>query len=114
MEGVVELDLDATIAQMVSKRRGKKNVKSAAKKKTGERRNNKAQSVVIDQESLLGYEEGQRDDAPPEITVSAFDYSAENYLRVVDEICDLCGQAKCDDLDENEIERLSSLITFVR
>ncbi|KAH7862286.1 hypothetical protein Vadar_002497 [Vaccinium darrowii] len=114
MEGVVELDLDATIAQMVSKRRGKKNVKSAAKKKTGERRNNKAQSVVIDQESLLGYEEGQRDDAPPEITVSAFDYSAENYLRVVDEICELCGQAKCDDLDENEIGRLSSLITFVR
>ncbi|KAI8553561.1 hypothetical protein RHMOL_Rhmol05G0025300 [Rhododendron molle] len=114
MEGVDGLDLNATIAQMVSKRQGKKNVKSESKKKTGERRKKKTQSVAVDQESLLGYEEGQKDDAPPGITVSAFDYSAENYLNVVDKICKLCGQAKSDDLDENEIERLSSFVTFVR
>ncbi|XP_058214254.1 uncharacterized protein LOC131325816 isoform X2 [Rhododendron vialii] len=114
MEGVDELDLNATIAQMVSKRQGKKNMKSEAKKKTGERRKKKKQSVAVDQESLLGYEEGQKDDTPPGITVSAFDYSAENYLNVVDKICKLCGQAKSDDLDENEIKRLSSFVTFVR
>ncbi|XP_021911148.1 uncharacterized protein LOC110824976, partial [Carica papaya] len=48
------------------------------------------------------------------VNVSTFDYSVENHLNVMDKISKLCGEGDFDHLDESEIQRLSSSITFLR
>lgn len=52
-----------------------------------------------------GEEEGCR--------ISLFDFSVENHLKAVDSISDLCGEAVTD-VDENDIDRLSSSVTLLR
>ncbi|XP_010558993.1 PREDICTED: LOW QUALITY PROTEIN: uncharacterized protein LOC104827512 [Tarenaya hassleriana] len=46
-------------------------------------------------------------------SVSLFDYSYENHLKEINWIADLCDETGTD-FDENEINRLSSSITFLR
>lgn len=48
------------------------------------------------------------------IRVSVFDYSIENHFNAMDSISNLCGEAETDSLEESEIQRLSSSITFLR
>lgn len=48
-----------------------------------------------------------------ECKISLFDYSVENHLKAVNSINDLCGETTTD-LDENDINRLSSSVTFLR
>ncbi|XP_057984863.1 uncharacterized protein LOC110640094 isoform X3 [Hevea brasiliensis] len=48
------------------------------------------------------------------INVSLFDYSVENHFKAMDTISKLCGEAETDSLQEDEIQRLSSSITFLR
>ncbi|CAL5411786.1 unnamed protein product [Camellia sinensis] len=116
MEGVVDVDVDvdATIAEMVTKKRGRKKVNIAERKKTGQGRKKKVQSVAMDGESLPSSAEGHNDNNPLGITVSMFDYSVKNHFRAMNRIRKLCGEAECDDLDKREFERLSSSITFIR
>ncbi|KAA8516698.1 hypothetical protein F0562_016796 [Nyssa sinensis] len=114
MEEAIEVDMGATIAEVLGRKRGKKKVKGAGKKTTTQgRTNKKGQRVAADRESLPGSVE-DRSDGPPGISVSLFDYSVENHFRAVDTICKLCGEAEHDDFNKNEIERLSSSIIFLR
>ncbi|KAL1207797.1 hypothetical protein V5N11_013971 [Cardamine amara subsp. amara] len=48
-----------------------------------------------------------------ECRISLFDYSVENHLKAVESITGLCGEATTD-LDQNDISRLSSSVTFLR
>ncbi|KAL9857010.1 putative transcription factor WD40-like family [Arabidopsis thaliana] len=48
-----------------------------------------------------------------ECNISLFDYSAESHLKAVESITDLCGEANAD-IDENDINILSSSVTFLR
>lgn len=58
--------------------------------------------------------DGDGDEAlPPEIRVSEFDYSAENYFKVVDKIAMLSGESELE-YEQTEIQRLSSSVTFLR
>ncbi|KAK2978877.1 hypothetical protein RJ640_030926 [Escallonia rubra] len=52
-------------------------------------------------------------ECPPEIKVSLFDESVENHFKAVDTISELCGEAE-GELDQAEIARLSSSVTFLR
>lgn len=47
------------------------------------------------------------------IEVSMFDSSAENHFRAMDTIYKLCGEGNTGGFDDDEIERLSSTITFL-
>ncbi|KAI7998900.1 hypothetical protein LOK49_LG10G01418 [Camellia lanceoleosa] len=114
MEGVVEVDVDATIAEMATKKRRRKKVNTAKRKKTGQGRKKKVQSIEVDGESLPGSAEGHNDNNPLGITVSMFDYSVDNHFRAMNRIRKLCGEAECDDLDKREFEWLSSSITFIK
>lgn len=48
-----------------------------------------------------------------ECRISLFDYSVENHLKAVESITDLCGEGSTD-IDETDINRLSSSVTFLR
>lgn len=48
------------------------------------------------------------------IRVSLFDYSVENHFKAMDTISKLCEEAESDSLQEAEIQRLSSSITFLK
>ncbi|GKU98344.1 hypothetical protein SLEP1_g11358 [Rubroshorea leprosula] len=50
----------------------------------------------------------------PGVRVSMFDYSVENHLRAINTISKLCGEPENDGLDECDIQRPSSSITFIR
>ncbi|KAK3043542.1 hypothetical protein RJ639_002121 [Escallonia herrerae] len=52
------------------------------------------------------------DECPTEIKVSLFDESVENHFKAVDTISELCGEAE-GELDQAEIARLSSSVTFL-
>ncbi|KAJ8423841.1 hypothetical protein Cgig2_000967 [Carnegiea gigantea] len=47
------------------------------------------------------------------IEVSMFDSSVENHFRAMDTIYKLCGEGNTGGFDNDEIERLSSTITFL-
>ncbi|XP_058003414.1 uncharacterized protein LOC110639382 isoform X2 [Hevea brasiliensis] len=47
------------------------------------------------------------------IKVSLFDYSVENHFKAIDTISELCGEVETDSLQEAEIQRISSSITFL-
>ncbi|CAK9159581.1 unnamed protein product [Ilex paraguariensis] len=112
----VELNVNAPIAEESSRKKGKKDGKNSAKKKTSQGRTSKKQENPIagDRESSPGAVENSKDESQG-ITVSLFDYSVENHFRAVDLISMLCGESEFDSFDEGEeIERLSSSITFLR
>lgn len=48
------------------------------------------------------------------VRISLFDYSAENHFKVIDTISKLCEEPESDGLDNSNIQRLSSTITFLR
>ncbi|KAK8517948.1 hypothetical protein V6N12_016782 [Hibiscus sabdariffa] len=50
----------------------------------------------------------------PRVKVSVFDDSIENHFRAMDTISKLCEEPKNDDLDETDVQRFSSSITFLR
>ncbi|KAH7553387.1 hypothetical protein JRO89_XS12G0006200 [Xanthoceras sorbifolium] len=59
------------------------------------------------EEELLGSNNG-------EVSVSKFDHSVENHFEAIDTISKLCEEPESDGLDEADIQRLSSSITFLR
>lgn len=67
--------------------------------------NKSNRSIMDEQEPPTSGEE--------ECSISLFDYSVENHLKAVDSISDLCGESIAD-IDENDITRLSSSVTFLR
>ena len=51
----------------------------------------------------------------PSVRVLEFDYTVENHLNAMDRISELYGEAIEDDaLDQSEIQRFSSSVTFLR
>ncbi|XWS47227.1 hypothetical protein CRYUN_Cryun14cG0134400 [Craigia yunnanensis] len=50
----------------------------------------------------------------PGVRVSIFDNSIENHFRAMDTISKLCEEPKIEGLDETDIQRFSSSITFLR
>uniref|UniRef100_A0A2P2K020 Uncharacterized protein MANES_13G012000 n=1 Tax=Rhizophora mucronata TaxID=61149 RepID=A0A2P2K020_RHIMU len=64
---------------------------------------------MAEEEEVLG-----RSD--PGVRVSLFDDSVENHFKAMDKISRFCGEAESESvhLDEAEIQRLSSSITFLR
>lgn len=48
------------------------------------------------------------------VQVSLFDSSVENYFKAIDKISELCDEPETDCLDESDIQRFSSSITFLR
>ncbi|XP_039003969.1 uncharacterized protein LOC120130887 isoform X2 [Hibiscus syriacus] len=50
----------------------------------------------------------------PGAKVSVFDDSIDNHFRAMDTISKICEEPKNDDLDETDIQRFSSSITFLR
>ncbi|XVF32182.1 hypothetical protein REPUB_Repub17cG0059900 [Reevesia pubescens] len=50
----------------------------------------------------------------PGVRVSIFDYSIENHFRAMDTISKLCEESKIEGLDETDIQRFFSSITFLR
>lgn len=47
-------------------------------------------------------------------SISTFDYSVENHLKAVDSISDLCGGEAGTGIEETDINRLSSSVTFLK
>ncbi|XP_041024907.1 uncharacterized protein LOC121265365 isoform X2 [Juglans microcarpa x Juglans regia] len=70
--------------------------------------------AVVD--SAAQYPTGSAEDCcdAPKVTVLKFDNSAENHFRAIDAISQLCGELKDGALEEQEIQQLSSSITFLR
>ncbi|XAR58567.1 hypothetical protein NMG60_11014014 [Bertholletia excelsa] len=114
MEEAIKGDMEATLAEMAIKKREKKNLKIEVRKKIEQCQKKKAKFVAKNRDCLLGPSGGQSESIFPGISVSEFDYSVDNHFQAIDRICKLCGETGCDDLDKNEIERLSSSITFLR
>ncbi|XP_022765153.1 uncharacterized protein LOC111310200 isoform X5 [Durio zibethinus] len=50
----------------------------------------------------------------PGVSISIFDYSIENHFKAMDTISKLCEEFKIDGLNETDIQRFSSSITFLR
>ncbi|XVE78102.1 hypothetical protein DITRI_Ditri13aG0117000 [Diplodiscus trichospermus] len=48
------------------------------------------------------------------VRVSTFDFSIENHFRAMDTISKLCEEPKIEGLDETDIQRFSSSVTFLR
>ncbi|KAK1404734.1 putative general transcription factor 3C polypeptide 2-like [Heracleum sosnowskyi] len=109
-EQVIDIDMELTIAQAMRQVKFKKNNK---KKKT------QSQPVAADtlppifSEDLPEKEVPENDTPAPEIEVSLFDNSVENHFRDMDKIAELCGESELQ-FDQNELQRLSSSITFLR
>ncbi|XP_059462909.1 uncharacterized protein LOC132191818 isoform X2 [Corylus avellana] len=98
------------IAELLGiKKRGKKtktkknNIGGTAKEEEGE-------DVAV--ENPTGSAEDRSNG--PRVTVSAFDYSVENHFRAVDTFSQLCGEADDGGLEESEVQRLASSVTFLR
>lgn len=72
-----------------------------------------AATGAAEEENITAPEKINNEDGP-EVVVSKFDYSVENHLRAVDTISRLCEETANDDIGESDIERLSSMITFLR
>ncbi|KAL5862326.1 hypothetical protein ACOSQ3_003613 [Xanthoceras sorbifolium] len=60
------------------------------------------------EEELLGSNSGGG------VSVLKFDHSVENHFEAIDTISKLCGEPESDGLDEVDMQRLSSSITFLR
>ena len=48
------------------------------------------------------------------VSVSMFDDSVENHLRVMHKISELCGEEERDPIPETDLQRLQSSTTFLR
>ena len=58
---------------------------------------------------------GPEDNNAPEVSVSMFDCSVENHFKAMDKISRLCGEEpEANDVQDSEIERLSSTFLFLR
>ncbi|XP_035544454.1 uncharacterized protein LOC108983424 isoform X2 [Juglans regia] len=67
-------------------------------------------------DSAAQYPTGSTEDCcnAPKVTVLKFDNSVENHFRAIDTISQLCGEPEDGALEEQEIQQLSSSITFLR
>jgi hypothetical protein len=107
MEKPNEAFEEPPIAELLGiKKRGKK-----TKKKIGKTAK-KEEGVDVAVENPTGSAEDCSNG--PRVTVSAFDYSVENHFRAVDTISQLCGEADDGGLEESEVQRLASSVTFLR
>ncbi|PON78969.1 Guanine nucleotide-binding protein, beta subunit [Parasponia andersonii] len=85
--------------------------KGRAGQKATSKRKAEAEEAVAGEEKLEDCDGG----GPRVVRVSKFDYSVENHLNAMDRISELCGEAVEEGgLDESEIRRFSSSLTFLR
>ncbi|KAG8389281.1 hypothetical protein BUALT_Bualt02G0212600 [Buddleja alternifolia] len=110
-EGAMEFDMDTPLALILKRKRKAKPKKTKPHSPPDiptESANNSEPA------RLSAAVEHLPSNAPPEITVSEFDYSVENHFKYVDTIAKLCGHSTTIDADQAEIKRLSNSITFLR
>jgi hypothetical protein len=108
MEKPNEAFEEPPIAELLGiKKRGKK-----TKKKIGRKTAKKEEGDDVAVENPTGSAEDCSNG--PRVTVSAFDYSVENHFGAVDTISQLCGEADDGGLEESEVQRLASSVTFLR
>ncbi|KAJ7976092.1 General transcription factor 3C polypeptide 2 [Quillaja saponaria] len=122
---------EPTIAQLFRGRREKKEKKvvSSKRKRKTQATDKESENVAVDAETWTGLTgEGTENVAAEAETstgfvnggndarvhVSLFDYSVENFFGAMDTISKLFGEAEDDNIPQNEIQRLSSSITFLR
>lgn len=48
------------------------------------------------------------------VRVSIFDYSVDKHFNALDTISKLCEEPESEGLDESDVQRLSSTVTFLR
>ncbi|KAL0374914.1 UNVERIFIED_CONTAM: hypothetical protein Sradi_3407100 [Sesamum radiatum] len=107
----MDFDDDAPLVQAFKRKR-----KAITKKKEEQARPHKTPDAPGNPESfeLPADAEHLTSNAPPEIVVSEFDYSVENHFKAVDTITKLCGYPETLDVNQPDVKRLSSSITFLR
>lgn len=102
-----------------SKRGGRK----AATTSKPRNRENASKRKAGDRASAVDERERHREDcaatttstASPEVKVSVFDCSVENHFKAIDAIFKLCGEEEFSvGVEDKEVVRLSSAITFLR
>lgn len=108
MEEEIVIDMDATIAEALSQRKGKKKTGQGKTKKKKTQVAAEAGEILPDSVKNMSVENPSGD-----ITVSLFDYSVDNHFKAMDMISKLCGEVEFQ-FDPSEIQRLSSSITFLR
>ena len=96
------------------KRRGVRNTANSAEAPPGVDKKNEEEKQIEEAGlvSVITANSSSCDDIG--IEVSLFDSSAENHFRAMDTIYELCGEGNTGGFDDEEIERLSSTITFLR
>ncbi|KAL0338607.1 UNVERIFIED_CONTAM: hypothetical protein Sangu_1382800 [Sesamum angustifolium] len=113
MEAAAAMDFDeeAPLVQAFKRKR-----KAIPKKKEQQARHDKPPDAPRNPESvqLPADAEHLTSNVTPEIAVSEFDYSVENHFKAVDTIAKLCGYPETLDVNQPEVKRLSSSITFLR
>ncbi|KAG4996327.1 hypothetical protein JHK85_027766 [Glycine max] len=101
---------NAYIAEVFDfKEKKKKNKKKTAKKRVTFAENEANSPTVVNND-------GNEDSAAAAsgVRISLFDFSVENFFRDMDTIARLCGKENGAALDQSEIQRLSSSVTFLR
>ncbi|KAH1227873.1 hypothetical protein GmHk_10G027998 [Glycine max] len=101
---------NACIAEVFDfKEKKKKNKKKTAKKRVTFAENEANSPTVVNND-------GNEDSAAAAsgVRISLFDFSVENFFRDMDTIARLCGKENGAALDQSEVQRLSSSVTFLR
>ena len=106
------------ISELLSAKRGKKKkTTTTTTEGTAKKKKKKKDAPVpsANAENPSGYAENCNGE---KITVLAFDESVENHFKAIDAISKLCGETCTEEddapIEESEIKRLSSSITFIR
>lgn len=98
---------EPSIAELLGRKQGNRRSKRRTKGTTSQRATETVAEATNEQNLT-------EDFSGTGAKVSMFDESVENHFRAMDKISELCGEAEEGALDENEIQRLSSSITFLR
>ena len=79
------------------------------RKKSLKRKSNEADDVEAEDSATL-----HNHTSDPRVTTSCFDYSVDNFFKVMDMIAQLCGEEVDSYVEPTGIQRLSSPVTFLR
>ena len=105
------------ISELLSAKRGKKKKTTTTTTEGTAKKKKKKDAPVpsANAENPSGYAENCNGE---KVTVLAFDESVENHFKAIDAISKLCGETCTEEddapIEESEIKRLSSSITFIR
>ncbi|KAI4300445.1 hypothetical protein L6164_033823 [Bauhinia variegata] len=94
------------LAQLICCKRKKKSRASSEGKDQGTSSNNASTVEEDSTTAKLGNDHRVR--------MSLFDPSVENFFKAIDKIAKLCGEEEFHNFEQSEIQRLSSLVTFLR